>query len=58
MSASQYGDMVCSGMAGRESRIMSLIYMGNGFIIDSIPSDDAQIRKANMKHFIGGGKPF
>ena len=49
--------MVCSGMAVREPRIMSLIYTGNGFIIDSIPSGSVQTREANMKYFIGGGKP-
>ena len=33
------------------------ILFTTGFIIDSIPSDDVQTRKANMEHFIGGGKP-
>lgn len=33
------------------------ILFTTGFIIDPIPSDDVQTRKANMKHFIGGRKP-
>lgn len=32
-----------------------VILLATGFIIDSTPSDDVQTRKANMKHFIGGG---
>lgn len=53
-SALNYGDLVFYACLGRYPGHVG-IYVGNGMIIDSIPSGGVAIRDVNYMSFIGGG---